>query len=49
LRCSCCLICFFICIFSTWRLWLWSLAFRPVRDWATLLARWDSRASFLRL
>ena len=28
---------------------LWSLALRPVRDCATLLARWASRASFLRL
>jgi hypothetical protein len=48
-RCSCCLICFFIWILARCRFRLWSLAFRPTRDWATLLDRWASRASFLRL
>ena len=49
LRCSCCFICFFIWILARALLRLWSLAFRPVRVWETLLARWASRASFLRL
>jgi len=48
-RCSCCLICFFIWILATCRLRLCSFALKPVRDWATLLERWASRASFLRL
>ena len=46
---SCCLICFFIWIFSLWRFCWYSLARRPRRFCDLSEAWWTSRAAFLRV